>query len=153
MKRFVWPLQRLLDVTTQRELALRAALLGLSRRMARLRQQIIGRRAALRDLLHGLGREALARRLPRQEVFLRCSVWEERRIGRLNEDLAALRAERESKTAEFVKVKRSRETLERLREEARQRHAKQRARLEQKQLDESANASFARRLLHGAPAG
>ncbi len=152
MKRFRWPLQRLLDVTVQRELALRAALLALSRDMARVRQEIIQRRAALRDLLQDLARDDLAARLPRQEVFLRCADVEERAIARLNDKLHDLRRQRDKKATEFIKVKTSRETLERLREEARRRFLRGQARLEQKALDESANVSFARKVLHAARA-
>ena len=51
MKRFTWPLQRLLEVTVQRERALQAELLALSRQVASLRQRILRRQAVLRGLL------------------------------------------------------------------------------------------------------
>ena len=47
----------------------------------------------------------------------------------------------------FSKTRSSRETLERLRAEALERHRREVLRLEQKQLDESSQVAFARRIL------
>jgi len=147
VKRFKWPLQRLLDVTLQRELALRAELFALSREIARLRQRIASLRAALRALLAELARRSIEERIPQQEVFMRSAGTDERKIARLREQLHDKETLRSDKTRQFLKVKASRETLERLREEARLRHRKEMERAEQKQLDESAGVSFARRTL------
>ena len=68
MKRFRWSLQRLLDVTVQRERALRAELVALSGRISRLREEILRRRAVLRTLLEELGRQDIERRIRNQEV-------------------------------------------------------------------------------------
>jgi flagellar export protein FliJ len=147
MKRFRWSLQRLLDVTVQRERALRAELVALSGRISRLREEILRRRAVLRTLLEELGRQDIERRIRNQEVFMTFSAAEERRIRRLNENLKELESQRAQKTAQLLKTRTSRKTLERLREEAYQRYVKEARRIEQKQLDESGNVAFARRLL------
>jgi flagellar export protein FliJ len=147
MKRFKWPLQRLLDVTSQRELALRAELFALSRDIARLRQHIVTLRAVLRALLADLGRQALEQRIPQQELFMRSAVTDEKRIARLRKELDDKEKLRADKTRQFLKVKASRETLERLREEARLRHRKEMESAELKQLDESSQVSFVRRTL------
>ena len=52
MKKFQWPLRRLLDVTTQRERALRMDLFRLSQKIADVHRRIFRRRAALRDLAY-----------------------------------------------------------------------------------------------------
>jgi len=51
VKKFIWPLQRLLDVTVQKELAVRAKLFALSRRIADVHREIFRRRASLRSVL------------------------------------------------------------------------------------------------------
>jgi hypothetical protein len=147
MKRFKWPLQRLLDVTAQRELALRAELFALSRDIARRRQAIVTRRAALRATLAELDRQRIEQRIPQQEVFMAAVATDERTIARLKKKLAEMESLRAEKTRQFMKVKASRQTLERLREEARRRHRKEMELEELKQLDESSQISYVRKVM------
>ena len=155
MKRFKWPLQRLLDVTVQREQGLRAELLALSRQMARARQEIFRRQAVLRSLLGELARQELPQRIPKQQLFLKCSAAGERDIRRLREELKRLESQRREKTEQFLKTRASRETLERRRAEARQRHIRQQLKIEQTQFDEGAHVSYARQAqaAAGGPGG
>jgi len=145
MRRFHWPLQRPLNVTIQRELALRSELLALLQRITGLRQEAIRRRAALRFVLADLAEDDLERRRARQEVFLNWSPWAEREIRRLRETIRQLTAQRAEKTAQLVRLRKSKETLERLRQEARQEHIREELKQEQKQFDESAQIAFARK--------
>ncbi|HUT61439.1 MAG TPA: hypothetical protein VNA25_26630 [Phycisphaerae bacterium] len=144
MRRFKWPLQRLLDITANREEALRRELFELSRRIAAVRREILRRRAVLRHLLSELAVQQIHRRIADQEVFMRCAEPEERLIGQFNEQLGAAERQRADKTAELMKTRSSRKTLERLREEARQNHMREQFKLEQKQFDETAHLTFAR---------
>ena len=143
MKRFKWPLQTLLDVTIQRELSLRGELLELSRKVFRLRHQILRRRAAHRTTLTALAREEFLRRIARQEVFFRCSDTDQKQLRQLDEQLSEREAQRSETMQRFLKTKASRETLERRRAEARELHMREQMRLEQKQLDEGAQIAFA----------
>jgi len=144
MKRFVWTLQRLLDVTAQRELSLRAELFALARSISGVHREIVFRRSALAGLLADLAGAELGERLARQILFFRQAVVEERRIAALGERLESLRGERTAKTEQFRRTRSRRETLGKLRERARRRHARALAREEQKQLDDSAAVAFAR---------
>ncbi len=145
MRRFRWPLQRLLDVTVQRERALQGELLSISREMARLRRRILAHQAMLRGQLEELSRERLGERIPRQQVFLSCAGQFQRRLGRLREELKGLERRRQARTAEFLRARASREVLERRRAEARQVHLREQLKLEQKDFDEAAHVGFARR--------
>jgi len=145
VKRFQWPLQRLLNVTRQRELARRAELLGLFREMARVRQEIVHRKRIILVSLNELGRHALQERIPRQEVVMSCSAVRQKEIDRLQERLEAMESELRQKTDQFIKTKKVRENLEKMRERAKQTHLREQLKLEQKALDESAHVSFARR--------
>jgi len=149
--RFRWKLQRLLDVTAQRELALRAKLFELSRRMARLRQQIVARRAVHRMLLSELGQKRLAERVGQQQVFMSWLPTEQRAIGRIQADLDGLQRRRGETTRELLKTKSRRETLEKLQADARQRFMKEQSRLAQRELDDIATIGFARRGLVAEP--
>lgn len=153
MKRFKWPLQRLLDVTERRELALRAALFTLSREMVQLRQRILRRQASLRTLLDELaGREA-QQRLREQELVLSCSDSVRRELAAMRQTLAGLEAQRAQKTQELMKVRSSRQTLEKLRQQARDRWRLGQQALEQKELDEAAQVAYVRRAMSASGAG
>jgi flagellar biosynthesis chaperone FliJ len=147
MKRFAWPLQRLLDVTEQRERAQRAEMLALAREMARLRQDAIVHRAGVRALIAELGGMELADRLSRQVDFVRCCQAHDRQIEQLESRIAVLAAQREEMTRVLMKTRKSRETLQRLREEARQEHLREQTRLEQVQFDETAHTAKARKMI------
>jgi len=152
VKKFHWPLQRLLDVTRQREQARRAEMLGLSRRLAHLQQQLLVHRAAVRRLIAEMSAMAFAERVARHADVMRCSDAHERRIERLEARRAELAAEREEKGRLLRQVRKKRDTLERLRAEARQEHMREQLKAEQRQFDESAHVSKARQLIRARAA-
>jgi len=145
MQRFHWPLQRVLDVSTQRELALRSELISLMQRITHHRQEMIHRRSVVRLLLSDIGQEDMARRVVLQEVFMGSASWEEQRTRKLQAEIDQWTAQRTEKTAELVKLRKSTQTLERQREDALREHQREQTRREQKQFDEVAQISFARR--------
>jgi len=148
MKRFQWRLQRVLDITEQREQVVRAELFALAGAITRVRQEIIRRQVLLRTVLEELAKKGLAERLAQQILFLQQSVSAAREIDRLKGDLAGLEAQRTEKTALFMRLRGQRETLERLRAEARERHRREEDKREQAQFDETTHIAFARKLRH-----
>ncbi len=147
MKRFRWPLQRLLEVTAHREQVLRAQLLNLSQEIVGLRQIILARQAVLRSLLAELAKEDLKKRVSKQQLFMNYVQNDQKQIRRLEQQLKELRTLRKQTNAQFLQVRSSRKTLERLRKEAKDRYLRDQLKLEQKQLDEVAHISFAGKLL------
>lgn len=142
MRKFLWPLQRLLHVTEQRERAMRLEVLAAVQQAAIVKRQILRRQAVLRDLLAGLSRDPIERRIPRQEVFMNHVRSEERVLAGLQKELDELQRRREQVTAELMKIRSSRKSLERLRAEALRKYRQEQARWEQKQFDESAQLAF-----------
>jgi hypothetical protein len=99
VKRFTWRLQRVLDITEQREGVLRQELLVLAHRIIAVRQEILLRQASVRGLLDDLGRRVFAERLPRQLVVMACAAAEERLLERLRvRQAAASRAVRQDRS-------------------------------------------------------
>jgi len=147
MRRFQWPLQRLLDVEAQRERALRLELVRLSQEIAAAHREIFRRQVSLRGALADLAGRAVEKRLPEQQEFMRRSVAEEAQLDRLREGLKVLQKRRSEKTAAFSRARSARETLERLREEAFQEHTRAVLQQDQKELDESSHLAFARELI------
>jgi len=147
MKLFKWSLQRLLNVTVQRERVLRSELLRLAQEMARIRHELLRQKAVLRSQLDELTRKEVPERLPERKIFMDFSQATDKTIKKLTRELERLGTVRKETTDRFLRVRGSRQTLERLREEARQRHIHRQLRLEQKELDESAQVSFARKMI------
>ncbi|MCD6304044.1 MAG: hypothetical protein J7M21_03685, partial [Planctomycetes bacterium] len=137
MRRFHWPLQRLLDVTAQRERAQRAEMLSLSRQLAQLRRRVMVNDSAVRGLIAEAGRLDLAERLRRHDATAAAVDAYRRRIRRLTERLDSLEARRREQSRLLMQTRKKRQTLERLREEARQEHLREQLKIEQKQFDES----------------
>jgi len=145
MKKFSWPLQRLLDVTAQRESAARAALFALAHAMVALRGQMAVLASRRRDLLDDLARDDIARRLARQEFVMAAAdaltgQWRER-DAQWNE----LAARKKNKMTELTRHRTRRQLLEKLRERALAAWRNETLRQEQTQLDEAANIAFTRR--------
>ncbi len=135
----------MLDVTRQREIAVKAELLEISRKIVAARHKVLRIETMLSSLLSELAEMKFEERMKKQEVFLKHSSTSENEIKKLKQELKQLEHERNIKRNEFVKVKAKRETLERLCEEARQAHMREQVKIEQQQLDESAHLAFARR--------
>ncbi len=150
MKRVQWPLQKLMDVTVQKEQTLEAELAAQAAAIRDLDDQCTRRRERLARQLQDLGRQSLEQRLPRQEVFMRFSVNEEREIRKLQQAALQLRQERERTLAKYMKVRSSRQMLEKLREQFRLRMIKEQNQVEQRKLDDMAGASHIRRMLSAA---
>ena len=147
MRRFHWPLQRLLDVTNQREKARRAELLDLSRQIARLRQQILLQQASVRSLLAELADMDLPLRLRMHADFQACCRAAQQRVEQLQASLTSLADQRSAKARLLMEARKKRQTLERLRDEARQEHARQQGRIEQRRFDEVAHVAKARQMI------
>ena len=150
MKRFRWPLQRLLDVTVTREQAQRAELMRLSGELVRVRGEIAGHRQTIRASLARLRDAAPAERHRRQEVVFSCAEGHRRWIEQLEAELEELSRRRREQTERLLKTRKGRQSLEKKREHARLVHQREQARQEQKVLDDGAQIAFNRR--RGRPA-
>ncbi len=147
MKRFVWRLQRILDIKTRKEQKMRSELLELTEKLAETRGVLLMQQRILQDIIAGLAAEIPKKRLSRQEFFLRYSGISDERIGKLKEKMSVLESQQREKIAELLKVRRFKEGLERLRAEAKIQFIKEQEKLEQKELDEIATVSFARNMI------
>ena len=146
MKRFHWPLQRLLDVTLQRESAARAALLALAQAIAAKREAIASEQARMKALLEALAAEPFERRVVQQDTVMKAADRIDKHVRALEAHLATLLAERKDRMAALLALRSKRQTLENLRDEAYAKWRRQQELLEQKQLDEAASVAFARKM-------
>ena len=147
MRRFQWPLQRVLDVKIQQERAMRMELVRLSQDIAAAHRDLFRRQAFLRGVLADLAGQAVQQRLPEQREFMLRSATEEAQLDRLREELKALQDRRSEKTIALSRIRSARETLEGLREESLLEHTRAALKQDQKKLDESSHLVVARELI------
>ena len=71
MKKFVWRLQRLLDIKIKQENVMRAELVAVTEQAVAVRGRIMVQKAALRKMLNELAEKNAKQRMPEQEFFLK----------------------------------------------------------------------------------
>lgn len=145
MKRFVWRLQRVLDIRKKEEQKARAELLELTERLAQTRGELLMQQKMLEDIINGLTGENPKKRLGKQEFFLKFSAASDEQIKKLEDKVKELELQQRDKIAEVIKLRRFKEGLEKLRTEAKIQFIKEQEKLEQKQLDEGYIVSFVRK--------
>ena len=148
MKRFVWRLQRVLEIKKKQEQKTRAELFELTERLAQTRGELLARQKMLESIIEGLNQRNPKKRLGEQEFFLRYSSASDEQIKKLKDMVNELESQQREKIAEVLKVRRFKEGLERLRVEAKIQFIKEQEKLEQKELDEGATISFVRKSLN-----
>jgi flagellar biosynthesis chaperone FliJ len=144
MKRFVWRLQKVLDVKAKEQQIKQTELFRLTEKLAERRSELLLRQRVLHEIMSNLRENNSARRLGNQEFFLKHTATNDAEIRALREEIAQLQTEQKERTAEVLAVKRFKEGLERLRSEAKERFMREQERLEQRELDERATVAFAR---------
>ncbi len=145
MKRFVWRLQRVLDIRTKEEQKARAELLKLTEKLAETQSELLVWRKMLEDIINGLTGENPKKRLGRQEFFLRYSSVSDEQIKKFEDKVKELESQQRDKIAEVLKLRRLKEGLEKMRTEAKVQFIKEQEKLEQQQLDEDATILFVRK--------
>ncbi len=161
MKRFVWRLQRVLDIKTSEEQTKRTELLELTERLAMTQGELLMQKRILQNVINGLTKMADSgqriadskklnanKRLSEQEFFLKCSATSDDLIKKLANKVSELESAQKQKIADVLKVKRAKEGLEKLRDEAKREFIKEQEKLEQKEMDEQATVSFARKTIN-----
>ncbi len=144
MKRFQWPLQRVLELTHQKERMLQARLFNFSQQIASVHRRIFHRRAATRAVLGELAQMSPSDRLGALSTLADCLGAEKKHLDKLESQLDALRRRRKETLDQFKRVRQSREALDKLRQRAFERYLRELARREQKQNDEISRLVYMR---------
>ncbi len=144
MRRFAWRLQRVLDVKAKQEQIKTQELFVITDRLAQTRSSLLAQQLILRDILESIANEKPGERLGAQEFFLRNSATTDELIKKLQANVREFEVKQKEKIAEVLKLRRFKEGLERLREQAQRKYIEEQEKLEQKQLDEAATLSFSR---------
>jgi flagellar FliJ protein len=145
MKRFVWRLQRVLEIKKKEEQKVRAELFQLTEKLAQTRGELLRWQKMLENIIVGLAEKNPKKRLGEQEFFLKYSATSDEQIRKLEDKKKGLESQHREKIAEVLKVKRFKEGMEKLRVEAKVQFIKEQEKLEQKEMDEGATISFVRK--------
>jgi len=147
MKRFVWRLQRVLDIKTKQEQTKKVELLKLTEKLTQTRGELLTQKRILEDIIQDLTGRHPRKRLCQQEFFLRCSSTNDELIEKLKSKVSELESQQREKIAEVLKIRRFKKSLERLRAEAKTQFMKEQEKLEQKDSDERNAIDFGRKII------
>jgi flagellar biosynthesis chaperone FliJ len=143
MKRFVWRLQKILDVKTKEEQAKQMDLFRLTEMLAEKRSELLMRQRILQEIVGDIKKNRSSGRLGVQEFFLKHAATNDECIRVLQGEIEELETRQKRKMAELLAARRFKEGLERLRAEARERFVREQEKLEQKELDDRTSAVLA----------
>ena len=146
MRRFVWRLQRVLEIKANEEQIKKTELLKLTEKLTQKRGELLIQKRILNEIIAALAEMEPHKRLIEQELFLKHSTTTDELIRQLEDQISQLEIEQSEKIAEVLKLRRFRKGLEKLREQAKMEFIREQEKLEQKELDEMAAIRFAREM-------
>ena len=150
MARFVWRLQRVLDIREKQEQAMRAELAVLTKKAVSIRQGIMAIRVGLRMMMDELSGKAPKERIAEQQIFMKHAEFSENEIRNLKVELENVEILRKKKMNEILEKRKFIKGLEKLRARAKKRFIEKANSLEQKELDEFTNMKFGRKAVLSA---
>jgi len=145
MRRFVWRLQRVLDIKTKEEELKKIELLKLTQLLTEKRSEVLYQKRILQDVINSLAAKEPRKRLGEQELFLKHSTTTNELIKELEALVTLYEAQQKERIAEVLELRRFKKSLEKLRLQAKTEFIKEQEKLEQKELDEMAAVGFARK--------
>lgn len=145
MKKFVWRLQRLLDIKIRQEQLLRTELIALSEQIAALHAEVLMHKASIRSRLTEMRTLESKQRIEQQRHFMQFAHVLDMRIKALKDKLAGLQERRKKHIQRLLELRKERKSLEKLREKAKDDYHKEWNALEQKTTDETSSTAFARK--------
>ena len=146
MQKFIWPMQRLLEVKTKQENAMRADLMALGEHCAALRSRMMMEKIQLRNLLGEVAALAGPERMLHQSQFMQYVHVKDDQIRQLAGRLEEAEQKRRQKMQELLTLRKFRKGLECLRERALLEYHQQINRDEQKRTDENTCTVLARQM-------
>jgi flagellar export protein FliJ len=147
MKKFLWRLQKVLDVNLKRQQAKRIELFKVSEKLVMARTNLLAQRRILQGLIENVAKKAITERMSHQELLLKSTKRNDELIKKYEDEIRRLELERKKLTEEFMKLRRSTKAMEKLREKNKQQFIAEQEKLEQKEMDEHTSMRFAGELI------
>jgi flagellar biosynthesis chaperone FliJ len=144
MRKFVWRLQRVLDIRKMQEQKARSELLALTQKLVAARGELLLQKKILENLIKSLACNNPKKRLAEQEFFLANSTASNEKIKIMKEKIRKLESQQKQKIAEVLKLRKAKEGMEKLKDQAKEDYIKEQEKIEQTELDEEATVLFVR---------
>ncbi len=144
MAKFVWRLQRVLEVKKKQAQAVRMEVLLLTEQVAQLRCQLLMQKRVLENMLETVAQTPPAERVNQQALAMDYAKGSQIRIKALEDQVQALSVQKQEKIKELLALKQTTEGLGRLRVNAKQQFLKDENKKEQKMVDELTLVKHAR---------
>ena len=141
--RFVWRLQRVLDLKEKVEKVQEAALLRLTEELAAAKMLYLREKRKLNDTMTALSRTSPGERLPQQQLFLKYVAYDNERLRQQSLTLQKMEAAQKERVVELIELKQAREGMQKIRAEAKRAFEIDQEKREQKESDDLANSAFA----------
>jgi flagellar biosynthesis chaperone FliJ len=148
MKKFVWRLQKVLEINEKRQQAKKAELFKTTEKLAIARANLLAQQRILQDLIEDVAKLKPAERIDRQQLLLKSTQKNDELIREYEDEIRQLEMDQKRLTDEFLKIKRFTESLKNLREQDKQKFIIEQEKLEQKEMDEHTSTRFAVRSTH-----
>ena len=148
MKKFVWRLQKVLEINEKRQQAKKAELFRTTEKLALSRANLLAQQRILQDLIEDVAKLKPAERLDRQQLLLKSTKKNDELIRECEDQIRQLEMDQKQLIAEFLKIKRFTESLKNLREQDKHKFIIEQEKFEQKEMDEHTSMRFAGRLTH-----
>ena len=117
----------------------------LTERLAETRTRLLTQQRVLNDIIRGISEKEPQQRVGQQEFFLKYSGTNDTQITKLKNEIDRLESRQKKKITQLLETRRFKEGLEKLQAEAKERFTKEQEKLGQRDLDEGATISFARK--------
>jgi flagellar export protein FliJ len=147
VKKFIWPLQRLLDIKKKQEDFARMELVGITEQIVTIRGQIMMQKTLLRGVFSELNQLEPQQRMQRQRECMKYAHVIDAKINTLGQTLQQVEQERKKKMEAVMALRKLTKSLEQLRIKSLIRYHKELNQAEQKQLDEYITTASARKCL------
>lgn len=150
MKKFIWRLQRLLDIKIKQEEVKRAELISITQQAVSVRGMIMMQRTILQQKLNEVGQADAKERIAEQRLFIKHVHVIDRKIRQLEEKLAEIEKLRQDKIKEVMELRKFRKGLEKIKENDKVEFFKEQERHEQNDSDDKTNVRYARKIIQNA---
>ena len=148
MKKFVWRLQKVLEVNEKRQQAKKAELFKITEKLAIARANLLAQQRILQDLIEDVAKIKPTERIDKQQLLLKSTKKNDDLIREYEDQIRQLEMDQKRLTDEFLKIKKFTESLKKLREQDKQKFILEQEKIEQKEMDEHTSMRFAGRLTH-----
>ena len=137
MRKFKWRLQRILELKRKEKNLKKNELLKVTEKLVSKQSELLVEKLKLKRMADEIGKKDASTRIEEQQLFMKYVHSSNELISGIKGEIEKLEQIKKEKISKFQEIQKSKESLEKLREKARERFLKEQAKQQQKQIDEN----------------